>query len=114
MFRWVLMAGLLAGPAAAEAEDWRALDGAAITAALTARVLGYEGGGQQDFKADGTTIYDAGKPSLGRWGVRGDQYCSVWPPSEVWAYYDVAASGLKIRFRAADGSETLGTYIDLN
>ena len=97
------------------AEDWQVLDGAGINAALTARVLGYDPATQQDFKADGTTLYHAGgKDSAGRWEVRGDQYCSVWPPSDHWACYDVAVAGNKVKFVAEDGSETVGGYIDLN
>ena len=112
MFRWVLILGMLAGPAVAE--EWRVLDGAGIAAALTARVLGYQDGALQDFKADGVTIFDAGRARFGRWAVRGDQYCSVWPPSEIWACYDVEAMGLDVRFIARDGSVTEGRYIDLN
>jgi hypothetical protein len=99
-------------PTLAAAEDWQVLDGAAITAALTARTLVYDGGATQTFNADGSTLYTAGEPSTGGWRVEGNQYCSVWPPSDRWDCYDIArsADGLDIRFKAAGGSETVGRY----
>lgn len=42
----------------------------------------------QSFDDGGATIYTkGGTQSPGRWDVRGDQYCSLWPPSDVWACY---------------------------
>ncbi len=44
----------------------------------------------QTFEANGHTDYQSGgRPSVGQWEVRGDQYCSVWPPSDVWACFKV-------------------------
>jgi hypothetical protein len=98
----------------AQAQDWQPLDGKAIKTALTARLLAYEDGTTQQFDADGSTIYTADKPSNGQWRVEGDQYCSVWPPSDRWSCYDIARSvdGLGIRFTGGDGSESTGKYID--
>ena len=103
----------LASPALAQ--DWQPLDGAAIKNALTARVLAYDDSASQQFNADGSTIYTTDTPSLGRWRVTGNQYCSQWPPSDLWSCYDVArsAKGLDIRFTAGDGSNSVGRYIDL-
>ena len=111
--RMALMMVLLATPAMAE--DWLALTGDQITAALTARVVAYEGGERQQFNADGTTIYESPDISSGQWRVTDDQYCSQWPPSDRWACYDVQAeaAGLDIRFIAGDGSIATGRYIDL-
>ena len=111
--------GLGIGPGVVMAGDWQVLDGAAISRALSARVLQYAGGARQDFKADGRTLYESGGgssgggPSWGSWRVEGDRYCSVWPPSDRWACFEVAARGLEIRFRE-DGADTIGRYVDLN
>ena len=106
--RWTMLAIPL--PGMAMAEDWKTLTGPEITAALTARVVQYDGEHRQDFMADGRTLYDE---SRGSWQVEGDQFCSQWPPSDRWTCYGVAARGLDLRFIAADGSETQGRYADL-
>ncbi len=106
MQKWVLALALVAGPV--WAQDAK-LDGAAITTALSGKTIRYDDGTQQVFKAGGQTIFDNGRQSLGQWTVRGDQYCSVWPPSDVWACYDVTAgSGGAVSFVAADGSTSPG------
>ncbi len=110
----MLCALLLATPAVAE--DWRPLTGPGITAALSARVLGYDGGATQNFFADGRTLYEvAGAPSWGRWRVEGDRYCSQWPPREAWVCYGVEAeaAGLDLRFVGDSGEVTTGRYQDL-
>ena len=93
------------------AEDVR-LDGPAITLALADRALIYDDGATQVFRAGGETIYDSGSPSTGRWGVREDRYCSVWPPSDHWACYDLTrkADGRTLTFVADDSSTTSGHY----
>lgn len=107
MRRLAMGLALLAGPAMAQ--EWQPLDGAGITAALSGRVVVYADGARQDFKPDGQTIYTKGPASLGHWALRGDLYCSVWPPSDVWACYGVATQGQQVKFIAADGSVTLGS-----
>lgn len=104
---------MTAGPAMAE--DWTPLTGDQITAALTARVLVYDGGARQQFNADGSTPYESPEVSQGQWRVEGDQYCSQWPPSDRWSCYGVEAeaAGLDIRFIAGDGSVSTGRYADL-
>lgn len=105
---------VLSGPMQV-ADGWNALTGAEIVTALTARHLVYEGGATQQFNADGSTIYEDGSVSSGRWRVEGDLYCSVWPPSDRWTCYGVArsADGLDLQFVAGDGSVTVGRYDDL-
>ncbi len=109
--RAALLMMILATPAMAD--DWTALSGDQITAALTARVLVYEDGARQQFNADGTTPYESPEISQGQWRVTGDQYCSQWPPSDSWSCYDIAQNGLMIRFVASDGSVATGHYADL-
>jgi hypothetical protein len=101
---------VLCWPAMVLAEDWQPLDGAGIATALAARVLVYDGGALQDFFADGRTLYE---DQWGHWEVRGDRYCSVWPPSDRWACYAVAIRGIDLRFTAEGGAETVGRYTDL-
>ncbi len=111
-----VIAGLILIAGSAMAEDgWTRLAAAEISAALSARSVIYADGSSQDFRADGGTTYTADAPTLGHWEVRGDEYCSVWPPSDRWACYGVERSrdGLDIRFVAADGGATTGRYNDL-
>jgi hypothetical protein len=114
MFGMVVGLVLIAGSAGAE-QGWARLKGAEAKLALSARSVIYEDGSSQDFRADGGTTYTADAPTLGHWEVRGDEYCSVWPPSDRWACYGLerSADGLDIRFVAADGSATAGRYNDL-
>jgi hypothetical protein len=105
-----LLAILGVAPGLAAAEGWQRLEGQGITAALTARVLGYPDGTLQDFFADGRTLFGE---SWGRWEVRGDRYCSQWPPSDRWSCYTVDQSGLDIRFTDDAGAATIGRYVDL-
>ena len=110
--RWAIVAvALAAGPVVAG--EWEVLAGEGLRAALVARTLTYPDGATQGFKADGTTLYDSGTPQWGKWQVQGRQYCSVWPPSETWACYDVARNGLDLRFTGTDGTATVGRYVDL-
>lgn len=96
------------------AEDWRALDGPGITAALAARVVQYQDGSTQNFFQDGRTLYEAGGgESWGKWWVEGDRYCSSWPPSDVAACYGVEAQGLEVRFTGKGGDISVGRYVDL-
>lgn len=96
--------GFLAQPTVAEV-----LQGEAITQALSGQRVTYQDGSWQSFAADGSTLFHAGRDSAGHWAQRGDQYCSVWPPSDRWACYQLEVTGKEIRFRAEDGSLTIGT-----
>ena len=46
---------------------------------------------KQYFNVNGETIYLAPEkpPSIGEWNVKGDQFCSQWPPSDHWVCYAV-------------------------
>lgn len=92
--------------------DWKTLTGAEIETALTDRTLDY-GSATQVFKASGRTLYSvAGRDSWGSWAVREDQYCSVWPPSDLWACYDIQAKPGAVRFVGAQGDITDGRYAE--
>ena len=112
--RRIIAAGLLMVAGPVWAADWQDLTGPEIATALGARVLQYKDGAMQNFFADGRSLYEAGAgESWGRWRVTGDQYCSVWPPSETWVCYDVQRLGLEIRFTGHSGDPVVGHYIDL-
>ena len=98
-------------PACAMAEEWVALTGDEIRGALTDRKLVYANA-WQDFRASGRTLYNAGADSWGYWQVRGDQYCSQWPPSDLWACYDMARSGERLRFIGQGGDTTEAAYAE--
>ena len=54
---------------------------------------------RQIFSAAGPTTYtDRGRDTFGNWRVQDDQYCSQWPPSDLWACYALERSGEKLRF----------------
>ena len=92
---------------AADADPWKTLSGEEITAVLTGATLDYDER-WQDFRVSGRTLYFSGAESGGFWDVRADQYCSMWPPSDLWACYDIAQSGDLIRFIGAAGDVTDG------
>ncbi len=58
---------------------------------------------RQYFDKGGQTPYlDAsGQRTQGNWLMRGDQYCSVWPPSDHYSCYDVEKG------KSADGKDTV-------
>lgn len=100
---------LFAAPALAQ--DWVVLKGARIERALDDRSVIYEAA-RQKFYASGRTLYDNGRPSWGYWAVRGDQYCSQWPPADGWACYDLAVTpdGSGVKFISQTGYETKGLF----
>ena len=100
---------LVASPVAAG--DWQALDGEGIREALTDRAVVYEGAWQR-FYASGRTLYNAGQDSWGTWDVRGEQYCSQWPPNSAWSCYDVdvSADGSAVRFRGFGDDVSVGRF----
>lgn len=109
---WITALAILALPGGALAEEWRRLAGSDITAALTARVLGYPDGRLQDFFATGRTL--RGNDD-GYWKVEGDLFCARFAPAESWSCYQVEAEvrGLDLRFTAGDGTRIVGRYVDL-
>jgi hypothetical protein len=85
----------------AQAEE-KPLTGDEIRAALSDRtVAGVDNGKawQQTFQKGGATFYaQGGAVSNGFWDVRGDEYCSQWPPSENWACYKITGEGDALTF----------------
>lgn len=85
------------------------LTGPKIKAALTDTTVYQYGSAsrpwRQYFAADGATPYygSDGPVSHGKWKVRGDQYCSLWPPSNAWSCYDVTTR--------VENSKTIVTWI---
>ncbi len=60
---------------------------------------------EQIFLKSGDTFYvENGAQSQGRWDVRGDKYCSQWPPSETWVCYAVANDGEILTFVSKHGA----------
>ncbi|WP_299739308.1 hypothetical protein [uncultured Roseobacter sp.] len=108
----VLMAtALVLCPVWVAAEDWVPMSGEEIRAALTDRKLQYANA-WQDFRVSGRTLYNAGADSWGYWRVEGDQYCSQWPPSDLWACYGMARSGDQLRFVGQGDDITDAVYAD--
>ncbi|MEP5732363.1 MAG: hypothetical protein ABJL67_23690 [Sulfitobacter sp.] len=109
MMRWMICVGMLAWPFCAVAEEvkWVPMTGKQISESLTGRTLLY-GAQWQDFRVSGRTLYFSGRDTWGYWEVRADQYCSMWPPSDLWACYDVARRGDQIRFIGVQGDTTDG------
>lgn len=103
---------LLSASVQAEEAAWHPMTGVEIAGALTDRVLQYDNA-WQDFRASGKTLYNAGRDSWGYWRVEGDQYCSLWPPQDLWACYDMERTGDRLRFVGSSaGDVTEATYRD--
>jgi hypothetical protein len=104
---------LATAPLASAAET--TLDHKAILQTLTGAVV--EGANwKQSFDRGGATTYEAeGKRQTGRWDVQGDQYCSMWPPSDRWSCYavteEVGADATTIIWISADGSRESGHLV---
>jgi hypothetical protein len=87
------------------AEPEKKLSGSDIQILLSDRTYVADGGIEQIFQASGQTVYTVkGAVSQGQWRVEGDKYCSVWPPSEHWACYDMTQSGAVITFISSSGT----------
>lgn len=98
-------------PLAAGADTWEPLTGDEVRTALEGRTLVYANA-WQDFRASGRTLYNAGADSWGYWRVQGDQYCSQWPPSDLWACYGLERLGDRLRFVGAGDDITEAIYAD--
>lgn len=100
---------------AAQAAETR-LDGAAIQALLADHSFAGDDGGrhsEQIFQAAGATYYSVeGAQSQGRWTVRGDRFCSQWPPSDGWSCYEVMVEGPSVIFVSASGKRYVTTKIN--
>ena len=99
-------------PSILAADEFQALSGDEILQALIGKKLEYGEGAWQTFEDSMLTQYFSVRPSSGRWAVRGDQYCSLWPPSDLWACYDVQKDGNTIRFIGEGRDITDGTYAE--
>ncbi len=99
-----------AGSALAE-QGWHPLTGEEIRTALTDQRLNYASA-WQEFRASGRSLYNAGQDSWGYWRVEGDKYCSLWPPSDIWACYTMARRGEHLRFVGEAGDVSEATYAD--
>jgi hypothetical protein len=103
---------------AAGGETWLPLDGPAAEAALAGRTIVWEGGAVQHLRSDGETSYAADPASpvraWGRWAIRGERYCTAWPPAESWRCYRIeAAPGTpRLRFTADDGARLTAGYAE--
>jgi hypothetical protein len=108
------LASALAVPTFALADETR-LDHLAILATLTGATIEASGWSQTFDKGGATEYVSQGKVSQGRWDVQGDQYCSMWPPSDQWSCYAVASSvadGVTtISWTSADGSRESGRLV---
>ena len=81
-----------------------------IQEALNDRAVRYDPLTFQYFNKNGSTRFITERASDGRWAARGGQYCSVWPPSDVWTCYDFQINGDRVRFISKDGSVSEGVY----
>ena len=102
---------LMIWPVAAAAVQWELPEGQALHNALAGLTLRYPGGEVQEFYPSGKTLYNAGQDSWGNWRIEGDQYCSQWPPSDLWTCYDVWVDDNLIRFIDANGEFSDGYVV---
>ena len=93
------------------AQDWEPLrKDTAVIDALAGRTLVYDAYTFQRFGKLGDTQYITDRLSEGKWEARAGQYCSQWPPSDVWACYDIEVNDDRVRFIGSDRSISTGTY----
>lgn len=98
-------------PSFAVGEEWvPLLQDDEIQEALNDRAVRYDALTFQYFNKDGSTRFITERSSDGRWAARGGQYCSVWPPSDIWTCYDFQVNGDRVRFISSDRSVSEGTY----
>lgn len=111
--RGIILSALILGatPTLGNERPWVAMSGPQIVRMLTGRTVEYPAGWQR-FNASGRTLYHTGRDSWGYWAVRADQYCSMWPPSDLWACYDLEQRGKQVRFIGAAGDTTQGALRD--
>jgi hypothetical protein len=97
-----------------DTRDWVPLSGAEIRRALSDRTLDYPASGaRQTFHASGRTLYvHGGRESWGTWRIEADAYCSRWPPSDLWACYDMGRFEDRLRFVSPGPDVTEATYAD--
>ena len=111
-----LFLGVLVFSAEALAQEEK-LNGAEVKMALSDHTLkGAREDGklwQQIFQKSGVTFYSMGAAqSQGFWEVRGDQYCSQWPPNESWTCYDMTVDAGDYHFISASGLRSSGKLLN--
>jgi hypothetical protein len=93
--------------------DERKLSGPEIREALSGHTLkgsSDSGDWTQDFDPSGRTTYSQGNSnSPGTWQIKGDQYCSAWPPNPNISCYDVTIDGDTITFVSSGGGRAPAT-----
>jgi hypothetical protein len=109
--RFALIVLLICPLTASADETWTPMKGDEIRAALTGRTLQYQTA-WQDFRASGKTLYTAGADSWGNWRIEDDQYCSQWPPNDLWTCYKMDRSGEKLRFVGPNNDMTEAVYTE--
>jgi hypothetical protein len=94
----------------------RKLAGAEIRSTLSGRTVVGDSDGKlwrQSFSGNGDTRHTMGTGhSDGEWDVRGDQYCSRWPPGDRWTCYDVLSDGPTVTFVSPAGERSTGRVED--
>lgn len=87
----------------------RVMTGAEVKGMLTDVMMKGEQNGRfwtQMFNSDGSTSFSFGRRiSDGRWKIEADDYCSKWPPSEVWECWKVETRSDGIAFVSRDTGE---------
>ncbi|HUR43673.1 MAG TPA: hypothetical protein VMZ01_06190 [Aestuariivirga sp.] len=87
----------------------RKLTGDEIKTALNGKtVVGTNDSGiqwKQSFNENGGTLYEltGAGPQNGYWEVRGDQFCSQWPPDAAWVCYDMTGENDSVTFISDSG-----------
>jgi hypothetical protein len=92
----------LSASASAESLDGPALEKLLDNTTVYALPAATDSWRQWFSKGGQTTYVDAGgQKTYGQWMVRGDKYCSVWPPSDRWVCYAVEGG------KTAEGKPTV-------
>jgi hypothetical protein len=113
-----VLAGCMATISLAQAGE-TPLTGAEIRDALSGNTVnGVQDGvsWKQYFDPGGATTYvSGGRASPGRWSVRGERYCSRWPPSDKWDCYAMTGEGDVVTFiPEAGGADWPAKVVDGN
>lgn len=103
--RWLLVTLMLFGAMQAHADE-RRLNGEEI-ATLLVDIVAVSDTTRQTFDKDGNTDFDDGRhPTVGRWRVQNESYCSQWPPSRSWRCYHLFLN------ERAEGQPDLIIWVD--
>jgi hypothetical protein len=115
MRKAILLVSAFAMVATSQAAE-RLLTGAEITEALSDHIYRHADVTkkvEQIFHANGATYYiEDGAQSQGLWEVRGNKYCSQWPPGEAWSCYTVSVESTVLTFISASGSRYPAERLD--